>query len=134
MKLVLFRPAGAAADVPLTVGALAADGVHVADVTAALAAAGAGTINSMRVFLELGEKGAAAAKTALGDATFHRKLADVELRAPIYDPCVPRGRRARRSHSPARCCCSRCAPRPEFTCPPHPAPARPAVRRCCAWA
>lgn len=86
MRYVLFRTRGDAA-APLRVGALATDGVHVADISASLAASsGAPDLTSMRLFLDMGaEANAAAATRALEDAAFHVKLADVDLRAPIYD-------------------------------------------------
>lgn len=86
MKYVLFRTKGAA-DAALRIGALAADGVNVADISAFLAAAGGASLSSMRHFLDMGaDANKTAAANALADATYHRKLADVDLRAPIYDP------------------------------------------------
>ena len=73
---------------PLRVGALHVDGVHVADVSAAVADEGGAPLHSMRVFLESGDAGRATATRALGNAAYLRALEHVELRAPIYDPCV----------------------------------------------
>ena len=84
MKLVLFRPKGDVA-AKLRVGALVPGGVSVADVTAAFADHG-DAVSSMRVFLELGAAGFAMADKALGNELYHRKLENVDLRAPIYDP------------------------------------------------
>ena len=88
MKLVLFRTRGSPVTAPLHVGALLADGVHVADVSSAYADDGHGVLTSMRVFLEQGDKGRAVATKALTSPAYYRKLEHVDLRAPIYDPCV----------------------------------------------
>ncbi len=85
MRLVLFRAKGTAATDPLRVGAQVGDAA-VADVSAALADSGVPGVSSMRVFLEMGEKGKAVAQTAIATAKYHVPMADVELRAPIYDP------------------------------------------------
>jgi hypothetical protein len=39
----------------------------------------------MRLFLEMGAAGRAAAERALANPAYHRKLEFVDLRAPIYD-------------------------------------------------
>jgi hypothetical protein len=88
MKLVLFRTRGSPSTAPLHVGALLVDGVHVADVSAAYADDGLGVLTSMRVFLEQGDKGRTIATKALATPAYYRKLEHVDLRAPIYDPCV----------------------------------------------
>ena len=88
MKLVLFKTRNSPASAPLHVGALLADGVHVADVSAAYADEGLASLTSMRFFLEQGDKGRAVAAKALSTPAYHRKLEHVDLRAPIYDPCV----------------------------------------------
>ncbi len=87
MKFVLFRPK-AAATAPLRVGALHPNGADVADVSAVLADRGGVALSSMRAFLELGAAGREAAAAALAAPVYHRSLALVDLRAPIYDPCV----------------------------------------------
>jgi hypothetical protein len=87
MRLTLFRTAGAPA-APLRIGALLPAGAgeaKVADVTTALEDAGHGTLSSMRRFLELGEAGSVVAAHAVKTEAYHRKLAEVDLRAPIYD-------------------------------------------------
>jgi hypothetical protein len=85
MRYVLFRAKGAAADAALNVGVMVG-GDAVADVTAALADAGTPAVHSMRVFLEMGARGADTARGAAADVKYRRALADVDLRAPIYDP------------------------------------------------
>jgi hypothetical protein len=85
MRLVLFRAKGAAAGAPLRVGAQVGDSA-VADVSAALADSGVPGVSSMRVFLEMGDKGKAVAASAIAADKYHVPVADVDLRAPIYDP------------------------------------------------
>lgn len=88
MRYVLFRAKGAST-AALRVGALAADGQHVADISAYLGSTGKPSLSSMRQFLEMGaEANSAAATAALGNAQFHVSLAELDLRAPIYDWCV----------------------------------------------
>ena len=87
MRLVLFVNAGASLDAH-RIGALHPDGVHVADVSSLLQDERGVAFSSMRKFLELGEAGAAAAGRALAGPVYLRKLTDVVMRAPIYDPCV----------------------------------------------
>ena len=87
MKFVLFRPKGLTT-APLRIGALHPNGADVADVSASLADGGHPLLSSMRAFLELGPRGRAAAAAALESPVYHRSLALVDLRAPIYDPCV----------------------------------------------
>ena len=123
MRYVLFKPLAEPA-APLRIGALHPNGSDVADVTAALGQdAGSAPVSSMRVFLTLGPAACrAAAERALADAKYHHPLAAVNLRAPIYDPCVfyRRG-----------CCCgcarARALGRPLATpalLPPPPPPPR----------
>lgn len=89
VRYVLWKPRSADA-APLRIGALLPTG-DVADVTAALQDAGSAAISSMRVFLGLGPAACrAAAERALADPVYHRAAASVNLRAPIYDPCVLR--------------------------------------------
>jgi hypothetical protein len=90
MRYVLYRPL-ALPDAPLRIGALHPNGESVADVSAVLHdMGGSAPISSMRVFLGLGEAACrAAAERALAEPHYHRPLAHVNLRAPIYDPCVP---------------------------------------------
>jgi hypothetical protein len=111
MRLVLFRTRGASPLAPLRVGALHPNGTHVADISACHADNGGAALTSMRVFLEsgigAGEAGRAVADRALASPAYHRSLEHVDLRAPIYDPCVPRipgarGARARASHDRTR--------------------------------
>lgn len=85
MKLVLFRPKGDAS-AALNIGVLVEDGAKVADVSAALVDKVSRTVHSMRVFLEMGEQGMDIAKAAASDSKYFKAVADVDLRAPIYDP------------------------------------------------
>ncbi len=105
MRLVLFRTRGASALAPLRVGALHANGTHVADISAAHADNGGAALTSMRVFLEMGieagNAGRAVAELALSSPAYHRSLEHVDLRAPIYDPCVAARRRRRRARAHA---------------------------------
>ena len=127
MRYVLFKPLAEPA-APLRIGALHPNGSDVADVTAALGQdAGSAPVSSMRVFLTLGPAACrAAAERALADAKYHHPLAAVNLRAPIYDPCVcvPAGLllwlRARARVPAFR--------DPALLPPPPPPPAHPAGR------
>ena len=83
MRYVLFVN-GPAGDDAHRVGVLVGDDT-VADVTAALLDEGL-NVTSMRKFLELGARGAAAAAKAVKEAVYHRARSAVRLRAPIYDP------------------------------------------------
>jgi hypothetical protein len=83
MRLVLFRTRGASATAPLHVGAQHPAG-GVVDITAAASDQGL-TLNSMRVFLEMGEAGLALARSTLANPAYLRSSEHIELRAPIYD-------------------------------------------------
>jgi len=101
MRLVLFRTRGVPT-APLRVGALHPNGTHVADISAAYADAGVQALSSMRVFLEAGPAGREVAARALQTPVYWRALEHVDLRAPIYDPCVSRSRACRRRRLHAR--------------------------------
>ncbi len=112
MRLVLFRTRGAPSTAPLRVGALHPDGQHVADISSAYADAGVPALSSMRTFLELGAPAREVANRALSSSAYWRALEHVDLRAPIYDPCVvPRvwthalhaGALRAHSHNPSPC-------------------------------
>jgi hypothetical protein len=100
MRLVLFRTRGAPSTAPLRVGALHPDGQHVADISSAYADAGVPALSSMRTFLELGAPAREVANRALSSSAYWRALEHVDLRAPIYDPCVCRSVRDARSARP----------------------------------
>ena len=131
VRYVLWKPRSADA-APLRIGALLPTG-DVADVTAALQDAGSAAISSMRVFLGLGPAACrAAAERALADPVYHRAAASINLRAPIYDPCVLRDIARTRVRSSSRApppplAQPRVSPRAHYF-PPHHRPALRAER------
>lgn len=85
MRLCLFEAPGAPG--LLNIGAMLPDKTHVANVSAFLAEKGRAPMHSMRRFLSIGtDLVKKVVDAALEASDFHVALADVNLKAPIYDP------------------------------------------------